>query len=210
MLDSEVNAVIFDIGEVLVKHKKPKNIATSSFLVPNPGKLEWGKEAVKALSQFERGFFSPKQFYRKLRPYMKQKISFAAFSRKWVAIFDWQLGMAAFARRLHNAGYKVGIVSNIDKLAYAAVMKKYDLSSFVDASALSFKVHSNKPSKAIFRSIVRQLKEKPKNCIFIDDQPRHCYAAEKLGFGTIVYKNFPQLKKELEQAGVKVKEAIEW
>ena len=205
-----MKAIIFDIGEVLVKHKKPKNIAAGSFLVPSPGKLEWGPETVRALSGFERGFFSSWAFYRKLLPHMKQKISFANFKKKWVAIFDWQFEMAAFAKQLHNAGYKVGIVSNIDKLAYTAVMKKYGLKSFLDASALSFKVHARKPSRMIFRSIVRQLKEKPKDCVFIDDLPRHCRAAKKLvGFRTVCYKNIQQLKKELGQAGVKVNGAVE-
>ncbi|NCO04696.1 MAG: HAD-IA family hydrolase, partial [Candidatus Magasanikbacteria bacterium] len=70
---------------------------------------------------------------------------------------------------------------------------------------ISCDVGIRKPSKEIYKIILKKLKMKPGECVFIDNQEWNTKPAEKLGMKSIVYSNNKQTFKELNKLGVKVK-----
>ncbi len=201
---SEIKAVIFDLGGVLVKHRNAVFVREINTLVADPGKLQWNnKKAIRLLKLFELGRVEPKQFFKGLTPFMKEKISFSKFKKEWVKILASQPAVARYLKKLHKSGYKIGIVSTCDAIGYPDMINRYKLLPFIDAAATSFKVHSRKPDKKIFLTALKGLGEKPENCVYIDDLQKYVLAARALGMNAIQFKNLPQLKKELAKFGVK-------
>jgi FMN phosphatase YigB (HAD superfamily) len=55
----------------------------------------------------------------------------------------------------------------------------------VDAFALSCEVHAAKPARKIYAAALRQLKLRPGEALFADDNPVFCAAAQKLGLTAV-------------------------
>ncbi|MBN2067475.1 MAG: HAD-IA family hydrolase [Candidatus Diapherotrites archaeon] len=199
----EMKAVIFDLGGVLVGFKQESFVRETLSYVPRPVNLDWtNPKVIEAHRQFELGKLSKRQFYNRTLPFMG-KISFREFCRVWGAgIFVWRPAVAEFVKKLKRKGYKIGIISNCDAFSYPLIMGRYKLHRFVDSSAPSFKVHARKPSRAIFDAAVKGLKEKPENCVYVDDLQKYVKIARKFGLQALHYKNPTQLKKGLSKLGV--------
>ena len=66
------------------------------------------------------------------------------------------------------------------------------------AMAFSYEIGTTKPDPKSYEVIADKLGVNPDEVVFIDDQPRYCEGAEAFGMKAVVYKNFPQMKAELE------------
>lgn len=202
-----IRAVIFDLGGVIVKHKLSADIGNKKFLVARPGGIEWEKsgKAIELLGLFERGLISPEQFYSSALPFMKKKMPFGQFAREWVSIFEPQKKVIGVLRRLHQAGYKVGIVSNCNILAYNWIMENCGLRPFVSVIVPSWRAHVMKPERKIFEIALKELNEKPENCVFIDDVERCVAGAERVGMKGVHFRNPLQLQMGLKKLRVGIK-----
>ncbi|MBX4199307.1 HAD-IA family hydrolase [Candidatus Saccharibacteria bacterium] len=94
--------------------------------------------------------------------------------------------------------YKVGMLSNAAANWLNDILTKEQIALF-DAIALSYETGIVKPNPQAFHIITERLGVKPDESIFIDDQERYCVGAEAVGMKFIVYKDFPQLKQELQK-----------
>lgn len=63
-------------------------------------------------------------------------------------------------------------------------------------------IHIRKDDKRIYLNVIRKLKLKPSETIFIDDLPEYIKAASSAGIKSIQFKNIEQLKKELSGLGI--------
>ncbi|HVV25502.1 MAG TPA: HAD-IA family hydrolase [Candidatus Saccharimonadales bacterium] len=94
--------------------------------------------------------------------------------------------------------YKIGMLSN------AAANWLQDLFTpeqrkLFDAVSLSYEAGFIKPHHRAYEIIAHQLKVEVEACVFIDDQARHCDGAKAAGMRAILYKDFEQMKAELEK-----------
>jgi HAD superfamily hydrolase (TIGR01509 family) len=56
-----------------------------------------------------------------------------------------------------------------------------------------------KPDPEIYIMTAEKLGVEPSECIFTDDSPRYCEAAEAVGMKAVHYRTLDQFKRELEQ-----------
>jgi FMN phosphatase YigB (HAD superfamily) len=95
--------------------------------------------------------------------------------------------------------YKTALLSNaVDEFIYEIIPKITMLGLF-DEIIASFQVGMAKPDPELYKLTLSILGVKPNETIFIDDLEKHTIPAEDLGIKTIVYKNFSQMKIELEK-----------
>jgi len=104
--------------------------------------------------------------------------------------------------RLRKAGYKLAILSNIEP-NLAEFNKRRKLYDGFDVVVLSCDVRLRKPDPKIFRLVLKRLSLKAEECFFVDDKIEHVKAAKKLGIHSILFKNSPQLERELRKLDVK-------
>ncbi|MBU5537305.1 MAG: uridine diphosphate-N-acetylglucosamine-binding protein YvcK [Candidatus Aenigmatarchaeota archaeon] len=104
--------------------------------------------------------------------------------------------------------YKLAILSNFTKEWADYVIKKYELNNLFDATFWSFERGIKKPWHEAYLQVLDYFKISPQECVIIDDKIRNTEAAAKIGFNTITFENYDQLKQELNNLGVSTKPNI--
>ena len=199
---AKINAVIFDLGGVLVGFKGKDFVPLTHSFIPLSKNVCWNKDTAGIMREFESGYLSPKQFFEKIVPFMKRKMRFKDFCRRWCDFFVFRPKVFRLLCSLKAAGYKVAVLSNTNVLQYDCIAKHYGFKGIIDAVATSFETHSMKPDKKIFGVVSKQLVEKPGNCLYIDDLQIYVDAAIAHGFNAVQYRNIAQLEKSLSMHGV--------
>ena len=94
--------------------------------------------------------------------------------------------------------YKVGLLSNAAANWLKELFSPQQIELF-DAVSLSYEAGLLKPHPGAYEKIASQLKVEPAECVFVDDQERHCTGAREAGMRAILYQDFEQMKTELEK-----------
>lgn len=95
--------------------------------------------------------------------------------------------------------YKIGLLSNVasnwikDRFLNAQERKLFDDFTF------SYEVRMAKPDPRIFMLAAERLEASLPECILVDDVDSYCAVARELGMQTVLYKNFPQARAELDK-----------
>ncbi len=95
--------------------------------------------------------------------------------------------------------YKTGLLSNAHYEFLEPVIAKTHLNELFDTIVISSEVGMIKPQPEIYQYIVKQLGVKPSETVHIDDIVRHVEGAKRAGLQAILYKNFKQMKSELQE-----------
>ncbi len=98
-----------------------------------------------------------------------------------------------------SANYKIGILSNVASGWIRDVFLTEEEQTIFSDILESFTVGVIKPDPRIFDLACKRLGVVPGEVIFVDDIETYCLAAKKLGIKTVLYQNFEQCKKEIEQ-----------
>jgi len=94
--------------------------------------------------------------------------------------------------------YKLGIISNSSGGWLGSVLSESDANLF-EQIVLSGKIGLAKPQTEIFEHAAKELGVEPQQCVFVDDSPMHCLGAQDAGMQAILYENFEQFKRDLEE-----------
>lgn len=93
--------------------------------------------------------------------------------------------------------YKLGMLSNAGGNMLNDLFTLEQIALF-DEIALSYETGHVKPEVRAYEQLAERLGVAPADCIFVDDQQRHCSGAQEAGMRAIVYRDFEQFKAELE------------
>lgn len=93
--------------------------------------------------------------------------------------------------------YKIGMLSNTgaDWLDQLFTPEQIAL---LDDVVQSYKLGIAKPDPRIYEAAARNLGAQPTECVMIDDITRYCQAALGIGMQSILYEDFDQMKRDLE------------
>lgn len=102
------------------------------------------------------------------------------------------------AFKLKKQGYKIAILSDQWYLSYEALMQHKFYKEFSPVVVSCFE-GIRKPNPKIYKLILKKMKMKPSETIFIDNQKWNTEPAKKLGMKAIQFKDNKQLFKQLER-----------
>ena len=94
--------------------------------------------------------------------------------------------------------YKLGIISNAGLDWVIKILGSSNQKMFDDI-ILSYKVGVIKPGAEIYKISAKNLGVKEDECLFIDDILTYCQGAEAVGMKGLWFKDFAQMKTELEK-----------
>lgn len=94
--------------------------------------------------------------------------------------------------------YKIGMLSNVSDNWLLEMFESEQLEMF-DCIALSYKIGYSKPHPKAYEYITDNLELQPEECLFIDDLDHNVQAAMDIGMKSIQYKDFGQMKNEIEK-----------
>ncbi|MCH7568584.1 MAG: HAD family phosphatase [Nanoarchaeota archaeon] len=98
--------------------------------------------------------------------------------------------------------YRLYLLSNTNPLHYSINKKRGVYKPFAK-SFLSFKLRMKKPDKRFYRHALKDIRLKPEEVVFIDDQKKNIIVANELGMKGIIFEDCNQLVRDLKKLGIK-------
>lgn len=100
-----------------------------------------------------------------------------------------------------KSGYKLALVSNVSgRRALDSRFKPGELDSLFDQVIASGDIGIEKPDPLIYQRAAIELGVEPSECLFIDDIPEYCAAAERVGMKAIRSIDPAQTIKDITHA----------
>lgn len=197
-----VKVIIFDLGNTLIRFDH--NISAKKLA----NLFHIDSEKVRSLffdseitRDFEKGLISPKVFYSRVIGLLNIKIPFKDFVSIWSDIFWEDKESCDIARQLKRR-YKLFLLSNINRLHFDYVEKKFDIIKIFDEIILSFAVGAIKPERLIFEDAVRRAGGDKAAVLYIDDREDLIKEANNFGIDSIRYEGAGKLREDLRERGV--------
>lgn len=196
-----INAVIFDIGMVLVYFRWKELFADLGFEGQKFEKIANATVHNPWWNEFDKGLMSVKEIldkYVRMAPEYRDDIEkIYEYSDKFIEMYDYTPGWIG---ELKERGYKVYVLSNWSEPAYEANKDtQMNFLKEMDGGILSFQEGIIKPDRAIYKLLCDRYKINPGEAVFLDDNAANIESARKFGLNAILFKNYEQAKEELEK-----------
>lgn len=106
--------------------------------------------------------------------------------------------LLAYIRGLRK-NYKTALLSNIGAASLHNRFSDQELRDCFDVVVISGELGFVKPEPEVYLHTAEKLGVKPEECVFADDRERHCVGAEDVGMHAVLYHDFVQSKRDIEQ-----------
>lgn len=196
---SPAKVIIFDLGNTLIRFDH--NIAAKKLA----NLFHIDSEKIRSLffdseltRDFEKGLISPRVFYSRVTELLNIKISFNDFVAIWNDIFWEDKRSCDIARQLKKR-YKLFLLSNVNRLHFEYVEKKFDIIKIFDEVIVSFAVGAMKPEKKIFEDAIRRAGGDKSQVLYIDDREDLIREANAFGIESIQFEGADKLEKNLKE-----------
>lgn len=108
------------------------------------------------------------------------------------------LPLASYIEKLHQR-YKTALLSNASGGFLKPLLKRSGLANLFDEIIISSEVGIIKPDPRIYEYAVERLGVSVSQTVFVDDAPARVEGAAKVGIHTVLYRDFEQMKTDLEK-----------
>ncbi len=213
-----MKAVIFDIGNVLVK--VDLNLWIRSFKeigIELPENLLKNQELHQLIHEHGTGKLSTQKLVQQLsNKKSTHEFSFNQFKRAWNAvILSFYTDSIDTAKALRSQGYQVYVLSDTNEIHIAYLeelyQKLYPNEQFLklfDKSYLSHITGYGKDRDEAWLQILKEQDLKPGECLFIDDLSSNIERAKKIGIHTFHYTPESTMQAVLKQIAMLNKNAL--
>jgi glucose-1-phosphatase len=195
--------IYFDLGKVLVDfsfERMYRQMAEAAGIEPR--QVEAALAAGLQLD-YETGKLDARTFYSAFCRQTCTHPSCDALSHAFNDIFAPIHSMLPIVAQLHQAGYRLGVLSNTCEGHWSHCIQHYHmLREFFGVHALSYEIETAKPDAAIFRKAAELADCQPEEIFYTDDIAGHVAAARSVGFDAVVYTSTAELVGELRRRGV--------
>lgn len=198
---SEIKAIIFDLGGVIVKEVFDEEIPIISKEY-NITEQEFKNLRSKYHQEMLRGLLSIREFDKIIAEKFHTQRNLKIWNENYLKMTPINEELLQLVLRLKN--YKIAMISNIYDVT-AEAEKSRGIFNHFKPCILSCEVGLAKPNSEIFELTLKKLNLKASECIFIDDKEKNVISARNLGINSILFKNNKDLLLELKKAGVEFK-----
>ena len=200
----KIRAVIFDYGEVLCHIVTPEAIARMATIFRiDPKKFLPIYQQTRG--PYDRGDVEPVDYWHKFAAQAGVKIDAPTIEHvrqldldQWSEINE---PMVRWLEKIHEAGYKTAILSNMPTDMVAHVRKNFPWIKHFDHQIFSAEARSIKPEPAIYERCIKALGVQPQEALFIDDREENLEQARRIGIRGIRFQSAEHLRGELQALG---------
>ncbi len=200
----EIKAVIFDMGNVLINFNARKSAKAFAKACKVSFDKVWEHFFISQTEKaYTRGEITSREFYNHSLQALEVPVTYKEFSRYWNDIFWENEGMEEVLKKLKK-NYPLFLISNTNKLHFDHIKKNFKIVRHFKRLFPSHEVGHRKPCPNIYKSVLKSIRLKPENTVFVDDIEKFVVGARDCGMHAILFKNPRQLVRELKKMGVKV------
>ena len=200
-----MKAIIFDLGNVLIHFDARR--AAERFAREAEVSFEkvWRHFFTSRIEKaYTRGEITTREFFQHAKEAFNSTIDFATFSELWNDIFWENREIRPILKKLSRR-YPLYLISNTNALHFNHVRRRFpQIFRHFKRTFPSHVVGHRKPDPKIFWKVLRTIRLKPEETVFIDDMPNFVESARKVGMRGIRFQSNTQLKKELRKLKVEV------
>jgi len=206
--ESEVKAVVFDVGGVLqigAKIFSKKGIQETLAKKFHLNVDDYLDSIDTNYAKSMEGLISKGELLKSLSKNLKftekkvEKIYFDVYKKKTKI----NSGAVRIAKRLKKKGLKVAILSDQWHLSKSPLIPKKFYKTF-NSIIISCEVKVRKPNPKIYKIFLKKIKLKPEEVLFIDNRSWNLVPAKKIGIKTILFLNNKLLKKQLKEFLIRI------
>ncbi len=201
--DSEINTVVFDIGNVLTDFAWEKFLKDKGFNDAMVQRIAKASVFSEDWVEYDKGNLTTEEIIARFienDPEIKDELT-SAF-QNIDNIVTKRDHAVPWIKALKAAGYKVLYLSNFSKQALEGCPEAMAFISETDGGILSYRDRVVKPGADIYHLLEQRYDLTPAKTVFIDDTPVNIEAAINLGWNGIIYKSYDQVKEDLAKLGV--------
>ncbi|GEQ98076.1 haloacid dehalogenase [Iodidimonas gelatinilytica] len=200
---SGISAVIFDIGNVLVRWD-PRTLYQE--LIADPEELDWFLDTVVPLSwhtEHDRGRPFAESIAKRQRAFPKYADLIAQFFLRWEDTIGPPIaGSVAILEALDDAGVPVFALTNYSQETFPAFQKRFSFSKRFRNVVVSGAEKMVKPDPRIYDLAIDRFGIVPEQTAFIDDRQDNVEAAIDRGLHGILFENPVKLAQDLRSLGL--------
>ncbi len=197
-----IKLIIFDIGGVLVDFMEDMYIHfLHGEVLPEVSEAKLSKFIMPLIELMEFGLLSVPELEHMVGKHFKGH----RINLRWVEGFKRNAKPIMSTIGLINGlnkTHKVVLLTNVSYSRLAELKDTYLKLVKVKTIFASCDLKLRKPEPAIYEYVLKQMKVKPGEVVFVDDQIENVIGAEKLGIHAIWFRNKTRLVEDLGALGI--------
>ncbi|GHB45319.1 hydrolase [Pseudovibrio japonicus] len=203
-MSSPVNAVVFDIGNVLILWD-PENLYND--LIPDASEREYFLSEVCPYEwnlEQDRGRPWDEAISERLEKFPQYEEWIKAYYERWEDMLGGAIeANVALLKDLKEKGVPLYAITNFstEKFEEAKRIFPFLADSFID-TVISGEENLLKPDAAIYNILFERNGLKPSELVFIDDTQKNVVAAQDIGMKALHFSEADKLRSELKQLGL--------
>lgn len=199
----KIRAILFDMGNVLLFFNAKISSQAFSEAVGLPEEKIWELFFVSELERrYTKGEISSRDFYNQVSCHFMKKINYKTFSRLWNDIFTENSEMDGLLKKLKKH-YPLYLISNTNDLHFEYIKNNFAITKHFKGFFPSHEVGHRKPNPEMFQHVLKEIKLKPQETIFVDDIIEFVESARRLGIRAIQFTTRENLERDLRNMGVR-------
>ena len=203
MTSTEIKAIVFDLGGVLIdwnpRHMYRKvfeDEAEMEHFLGEIATLEWN-------SQHDAGIRWADGVAQLSEEHPEYADLIEMYMTRWTEMLNGPIdGTVAILADLKEADYEVYALTNWSAETFPIALERYDFLGWFEDIVVSGDEKLTKPDARIYEILLERVGRNAYECVFIDDSPANIEAARKLGLVGIPFHSPEQLAGELAALGV--------
>lgn len=198
-----IKYIIFDVGGILFQGAKTLATDIAHDIL---GEMtdEGEKEYFSYRPLLQTGRKTTREFFAYLIKKYSLKESVDELYAQWLSVYKenaiLNLEIVELIRQLKKRYKVVGFSNTID--LHGEYNKKVGNYSILDKIFLTYEMGFRKPDREAYEFVLKSLKAKPEECVFIDDREENIAAGEGLGIKSIKFDTNKQLINTLKELNI--------
>jgi FMN phosphatase YigB (HAD superfamily) len=196
----EIEAIIFDIGRVIINLDPSRAIAAigaGSTLAPD--KLWRAVQEDPLWIGWQEGRVTPREWYANLIARFHTPISFDEFCNAWNSVLVPKPILPERLFKQLSKKCRLVLLSNTDPIHVGYMESKFKFLRYFPKRVYSCDVGASKPSVKIFRAAIRAADAPAGRVLFIDDIRQYVLAARRIGLNALQFSSRRQLEADLRR-----------
>jgi 2-haloacid dehalogenase len=186
MTGREVDTVVFDVGNVLIRWDV-HNLYRKMF--PNDTAIKQFLDETALITrnhEFDRGELFADGIADLIHRFPHYTKPLAAFDARWAECLDGAInGNVALLREFRAAGVPVHAITNFNQHKFRHAQSLFPFLTEFEEIVVSGDERLIKPDPAIYRVLLGRRDLVAEQCVFIDDSAANIAVAQDLGFKTV-------------------------
>jgi putative hydrolase of the HAD superfamily len=201
---SDIHAIFWDVGGVLLTNAWDHNERAQALEHFHLDQKEFQARHDPLVSSFERGDITLDEYLERTVFYTARPFTREEFRDYMFSLSRPMTDVLTFAHALADSGkYFMGTINNESRELNVYRIRKFGLREIFRVFVSSCFVGLRKPESGIYQLAIEITQIDSEQCCFIDDRAQNLECPAKLGMHTIQMQTLDQLRKDLENLGVR-------